>query len=164
MWKLVLVAAATVMLLAPASTAWSDAQVLEFDAVLEDTAVVGWPEPGAGGDWVEGGIWHTRGVLVTDTLSGDLVGTAERSISFDMNLTSGASTARCNFTFAVTDPFDETWTGRCQGTLVEGTFAGHGADGTFIHGTYGLAPGGVPAVGPYWLEGTILQPVGRSDA
>lgn len=164
MWRFALVVAIATALLAPASSAWSRAQTMEFEALLVDTQVVGWPDQGAGSDWFAGGIAHARGVLVTDTITGDLVGSAERSISFDMNPATGTSAARCTFTFQLTAPVIGTWTGRCQGSLTEGTFEGRGVDGTLIQGTYGLTPEGVPAVGPYQLEGRILQPSGQSHA
>lgn len=141
-------------LLALASPAMSRAETIEFEALLHDTTVVGGPTRA----WISADIEHVRGLQVVDQWSGGLVGVLERSVSYDLNLVTGVNTARCSGTLTATAPIEETWVVRCRGTLESGTWNGRGVSGTQIRGTYQLAPGGVPGLGPYLVAGTILLP------
>jgi hypothetical protein len=128
---------------------------VSFTAELQATDIV-MPDPGPGSDWISHDVWHVRGAQVTDAVHGDLVGgTLERTVLFNLDLESGRSNAWCSFEW--TGEVD-TWTGSCRGSLTAGTFNGRGAGGTLLHGTYALAPGGIPAVGPYVVSGDILRP------
>ncbi len=81
-----------------------------------------------------------------------VLGTLTRSINFNLNLATGTSQAWCQFGMDLGEL--GTFLGSCRGSLIEGSFNGHGPDGN-IEGRYSLAAGGVPGVGPYELTITI---------
>jgi hypothetical protein len=140
----------------PVSATSGAATTIPFEALLV-TVEVGEPDR----EWVSGPIHHVRDLPVSDVWTGGLEGTMQRWVSFDMNLETGHNVARCRTVLQMTGPLDETFTARCRGTLLEGTFNGRSDAGSLLRGTYGLAPGGVPGIGPYEASGTILVPVGR---
>jgi len=126
-----------------------------FVGVLVTTAV-SMPEHGPGSEWSSAGVWHVRGAHVRDAVFGEHIGgSLERSVSFNLNTGTGESTAWCSFVWS--GEVDE-WTGSCRGSLLTGTFGGRGAAGSQLFGVYELAPGGVPAIGPYLVTGEILHP------
>lgn len=144
----------------PASAA-STVQVVQ--GRLVDTHAFGIPadqlvlEPGndPGTNWASDGIWHMRSVPVTDTIE-SLDGSVEmgqlvRSVNFNLNLATGASTAWCSFTMTLTDPDLGVFDGHCAGTLLDGTVTGNGPNG-HLRGIYYLESGGIPSIGPYVIE------------
>lgn len=102
--------------------------------------------------WVSNDILHVRRVPVSDILKADgqVIGQLDRSVNFNWDQGSGASTAWCSYTLELTNPDLGTLTGHCRGTLLAGTFVGNGPNG-HLQGTYTLEPGGVPSIGPYRL-------------
>ncbi len=125
-----------------------------FRVMLVDTEAR-LPPVGPGTNWFSGPIWHVREAEVQDTVVGSVDGSLHRLVSFNLDGSTGRSTAWCSFTW--TSAVD-TWRGHCRGSLVAGTFEGLGLGGTLIQGRYELGPGGIPAVGPYLLTGDILLP------
>jgi hypothetical protein len=151
-----------------ASAASAAPSVQEIDVVLGETTIFGMPAaqvplaPGdqPGSNWQSGPIWHARGLPVTDTMfdpdGQTVVGTLERSVNFNWDLAAMAdgvvkSTANCTFSLTLDDPDLGTFDGRCGGSLLTGTLVGAGPSG-HISGSYALAAGGVPGVGPYELS------------
>lgn len=165
--KMTLIAVA-LLVAAIAAPASATPTVHVVEGRLVDTHVFGVPadqvvlapgdEPGA--NWLSDGIWHVRRVPVTDTLEsldGTItMGHLERSVSFDLNLTTGASRARCSFTMTLTDPALGAFDGVCSGTLVEGIVVANGPTG-HMQGSYSLESGGTPGVGPYVVELEIQE-------
>ncbi|HWQ23131.1 MAG TPA: hypothetical protein VNK94_03395 [Gaiellaceae bacterium] len=132
-----------------------------IDATLMNTVVSGPGDIPGGRDssplgvgWHDAaGGWHARNVPVSDDIvdgSGAPIGTMNRSVSFNVHVATGASTAWCDFTMTLTG--FGTFEGHCNGSLLEGHFSGHGSPGSTLSGTYALAPGGIPGVGPYLLD------------
>ena len=130
---------------------------------LVDTLVFGIPAdqvvlaPGEdpGVNWASNDIWHVRNVPVTEkvvSLDGSTeIGQLERSVNFNLNMATGASTAWCSFTITLTDPDLGAFDGHCGGSLVSGIMIGNGPGG-HLSGTYHLEAGGAPGVGPYVIE------------
>lgn len=131
-------------------------ETIAFEALLTTTEM-GEPDR----EWFSGPIYHVRDIPLTDVWTGGLEGTMHRWVSFDMNLETGHNTARCRTELNMTAPLEETFDVRCRGTLLTGSFNGRGSEGSILTGTYALAPGGTPGVGPYETQGTILVPAGR---
>jgi hypothetical protein len=165
MRKLTILLAAMAMTIASTATVAASEPIV-LDTLLVDTTVFGIPadqvpmgppaENDPGTSWVSNDIWHVRGLPVADTIvdaqSGEVIGQLTRSVNFNMNLNTFANQAWCSFT---ADFYGiGTITGRCGGSLLEGTIVGNGDAGHY-EGTYALVPGGVFGVGPYAMVGTI---------
>lgn len=129
-----------------------------FGIPASEVALVPGDDPGT--NWLGDGLWHVRSVPVTDTfetLDGLIVmGHLERSVSFELDLTTGASRARCAFSVTLTEPDLGAFRGRCSGTLLEGKVVANGPTG-HVQGTYVLESGGTAGVGPYLLELEIRE-------
>jgi hypothetical protein len=106
--------------------------------------------------WQSGPILHVRGEPNAGSVSGDLNGPASIVNDFNLDLRTLNGTNRGTFMIASDDV---TWEGTYRGTLRagfnEGTFVGHGSDGSLIRGSFTQTDD----VGlEFLLEGVILQP------
>jgi hypothetical protein len=106
--------------------------------------------------WQSGPILHVRGEPNSGSVSGDLSGPASIINDFNLDLRTIDGTNRGTFTIA---SGEITWEGTFRGTLRagfnEGTFLGHGSDGSLIRGSFTQTDD----VGlEFLLEGMILQP------
>ena len=97
------------------------------------------------------GRMHARRLPVTDTLLGanGTLGQLKRHVSFNMDPSTGASVAWCDFTLTLKNV--GKFSGRCAGTLMKGYFSGI-RTAKSIWGTYKLVAGGTPGVGPHTLD------------
>jgi hypothetical protein len=104
-------------------------------------------------EWVNGGVYHFRGLVGRTAITGDLHGTITATYGGNINLKTGTGGVFGRFTFVTSAV---TWSGSFRGLASgEGTFVGHGDDGSKIHGSF--AP-----IGPDTLldEAVILAPKG----
>jgi hypothetical protein len=104
-------------------------------------------------EWVNGGVFHFRGLVEVTAIAGDLHGTIRARYGGNINLKTGAGAVAGRFTFVTSAV---TWSGSFRGLASgSGTFVGQGTDGSKIHGSF------VP-IGPDTLqdEAVILAPKG----
>jgi hypothetical protein len=106
--------------------------------------------------WQSGPIFHARGEHNAGTVSGDLNGPAAilNNYNLDLRTVDGANWG----TFEISSG-GVTWEGRFRGTLRagfnEGTFVGHGTDGSLLRGSFSQIVGF-----DFLLQGVILDPRG----
>ena len=104
-------------------------------------------------EWLNGGVYHFRGLVEKTAIAGDLHGTITATYGGNINLKTGSGAVAGRFTFVTSDvTWDGSFTGDPSGA---GSFIGQGTDGSKIHGSF------VPT-GPDTLadEAVILSPKG----
>jgi hypothetical protein len=104
-------------------------------------------------EWLNGGVYHFRGLVEKTAIAGDLHGTITATYGGNINLKTGTGAVAGRFTFVTSAV---TWIGSFRGLADgSGTFVGQGDDGSKIHGSF------VP-IGPEILqdEAVILAPRG----